>query len=191
MTALKECGTPLAGRRRVFWTTQPCRTQVSDCGDQCADYGLQLECPNAPDCVSYAPGRARTIRTTEWVRGLVLNILLTDGRRADTSCGWRPGTRGGHWSDSFRKQSGASGSSIRYLKAHGRVAEAISELLAIVKRDMQKLIDYGVATGVDVIAEYVGGNRAKLSITVYGQDGETTNVGVSGQRSSNSWVISA
>jgi phage gp46-like protein len=192
MTKLSgECGTPLAGRRRVFWTSQYCGERESACGDECANVGLAYVCPDGGECRTRTPGRARTIRTTDWVRGLVLNILLTDGRRADTSCGWRPGTRGGHWSDGYRVKPGHSGSSIRYLSAHGRASDAIAELLAIVKRDMARLIDYGVATAVDVKAEYVKNNRAKLEITVYGRDGETALVGVMGQRASNSWVINA
>lgn len=188
MNQLENCKLPLAGRRRIFWTTQPCRTAVDACGNECADYGIELECPNGGNCVEYAPGRGRTVKTTEWVRGLVLNILLTDGRRADTSCGWRPGTRGGHWSDSFRTQPGASGSSIRYLKSHGRIADAIAELLAFVKHDLHKLVTYGVASSVEVTAEYAGANVAKLAITVFGLNGEATKVGISGERKANAWV---
>jgi phage gp46-like protein len=179
---------PVTGRRRTFWTTQPCLSVVDACGSECETHGLVYACSDGGDCINYAPGKQRTIVTSDWVRGLALNILLTDGQKDDTPCGWRPNARGGHWSDGYRENAGNSGSRVRYLKAHGRIADAIAELITIVRHDMQKLVSYGVAKSVDVTASYLGSNRAKLEINVFGDGGSSVNVGISGTRIANSWV---
>lgn len=179
--AIESCGISSTERRRTFWTTQPCGADEL-CGNQCgSQYGLKLV---------DQPGNFRSIATDNYVRSLALNILLTDGRRPDAPCGYRPGARGGHWSDSFRpaEYAGTTGSLIATLNAHKSIADALAELKAIVKFDMQKLVAYGIATAVEVDAEYLGNNAAKLNIKIMGFAGETTNVGATLTRVKNSWA---
>lgn len=168
-------------RRRTFWTTQPCESDEL-CRNTCgASYGTKFVAGN---------GRGKSIQTNDYVRSLALNILLTSGRRPDAPCGYRPGVRGGHWSDSYRPREyqATSGSLIATLNSHKSIADALSELRALVKFDMQKLVAYKVATNVEVIAEYLGNNAAKLTIKIVGFAGETTNVGATLARVKNSWA---
>lgn len=185
------CPVAIPDRRRTFWTTQACSTDAL-CGDTCeTSYGLQMYCPDGDACsANHVPEQRRSFVTSDWVRSLALNILLTAGRRENKGCGYRPGARGGHWSDSYRSSSypGTAGSNIGLLDAQGSIAEAIAQLRAIVKHDMTKLVTYGVATGVDVSAEYSGNNTAKLDIKIYGVAGETVKVGASLSRVKNDWA---
>lgn len=177
----EPCIASTTDRRRTFWTTQPCGADEL-CGNQCgSEYGLKLN----PSVDGF-----RSISTADYVKSLALNILLTDGRRPDAPCGYRPGVRGGHWSDSFRPQEyrGTAGSLIATLNSHKSIADALAELKALVKFDMQKLVAYGVATSVDVAADYVGNNAAKLTIKIIGFAGETVNVGATLTRVKNSWA---
>lgn len=178
---IEPCTIGATERRRTFWTTQPCGSDQL-CRNLCgASYGLKFN-PQV--------GAARSISTADWVRGLALNILLTDGRRPDAPCGYRPGTRGGHWSDSYRsaEYQGKAGSLIATLNAHKSIADALAELRALVKFDMQKLVAYKVATSVDVAAEYLGNNAAKLTIKIFGFAGEETRVGATLTRVKNYWA---
>lgn len=173
------CGFSLNDTRRKFWSTQPeaCGSEQI-CGDDCSVAGLNF--------VETAEGR--TIATNDYVRGLALNILMTNGFREDRECGYRPSTRGGHWSDSFRKDGGKSGSSFRYIPISYSINETISLIRAHLIKDMSKLIDYGVATKVDVDVTYKGRQRISAVIDIHGHGDEKTNVGMSGTRLKNSWV---
>lgn len=171
------CTVADSDRRRRFWVTQPDACGIdATCGD-CAKPGLRP--------IDQVQGR--TIDTSEYVRGLALNILLTNGRKADTLCGTAPGTRGGHWSDSFRTGP-ASGSALRQAKLTGRISDQVAEIQALAKHDLEKLILYKVATAVDVTATYAGRNKVLLSVKIFGQDGKSTAVAVTGTRLENSWV---
>jgi phage gp46-like protein len=178
---VEPCIMPTNARQRTFWTTQVCE-QGELCGGKCDDtHGLKIV---------EGLDNTGTIATNEWVRSLALNILLTSGRRPDAPCGWRPGVRGGHWSDSFRpaEYAGASGSMVATLNAHKSISDALAELSAFVKFDMQKLVGYGVATRVDVDAEYLGNNRAKVTVKILGFAGEQVSVGASLTRVKNAWA---
>lgn len=180
--AQANCSGGLTDRQRVFWTTQPCADKGSLCGNSCDDTnGLKI--------VEVGEEQA-TIDNSNYVRSLALNILLTDGRRPDSPCGWRPGARGGHWSDSFRsaEHAGTAGSLIATLNAHKSIADAVQELRALVAYDMQKLVKYGVATSVEVNAEYVGSNVVNLAIKINGFAGEMVSVGASLTRVKNAWA---
>lgn len=178
---VEPCNISTSERRRTFWTTRPCGVDTL-CRNNCgSDYGVRL---TAPD------NGYRSIETDDFVKSLALNILLTTGRRPDAPCGYRPGARGGHWSDSFRPREyqANAGSLIATLNAHKSIADALAELKALVKFDMQKLVAYKVATAVEVAAEYAGNNAAKLTIKIMGFAGETVNVGATLTRVKNSWA---
>lgn len=184
---MEVCRTPVTGRRRTFWSTQPCDI-VRECGDNCETHGIKIVCN---DQLCRPPSKGASISTDNWIRGLALNILLTDGKRPDTFCGWRPGSRGGHWSDSFRDNIGqnlTSGSLAGTLQSHGTVTAAVAELRAILQNDMQKLVTYGVAESVSVDVKYLGANKVSVDIDIFGVGGEVNNVGIVGQRSENSWL---
>lgn len=178
-----QCNGPVTGRRKLFWTTQPAACGVqTDCVGECGSSGL----------LSYIPeGRTdggRTFRTNDFVRGLALNILLTDGRKEDKACGYRPGSRGGHWSDSFREDGITSGTNVRYLTPQKSVADTVKVVQEYMRDSMNKLVRYGVATAVEVVCTYAGQGVIDAIITIFGTDGQTSRVGITGSRLENSWV---
>lgn len=175
---MRDCSQGMLGRRRSFWTVQPCSTGRDKCGNYCDGFGMV---PN--ESVEGA-----SFSTQDWIESLVYMILLTDGPALDSKCGFRPGARGGHWSDAYRDQPGYTGSHLRQLSTHGSTRDALTELISLARMDMEKLIGYGVALSVDVSAKYLGGNRAQLMIQVIGQDGQSHNVGVIGTRLKNAWM---
>lgn len=190
-----NCNDPFPDRRRTFWTVQACE-KTTLCGYECDDnYGLKLYCPDAenPDgtCVDHMPGQQRSIRTNDWVRSLAIMILFTNGRLPESKCGYNPGARGGHWSDSYHTNDTArAGSTIRTLGKHGRISDALQEIAAIMKYDLGKMITYGVATAIDVTTKYLGGNVAQADIVIYGRAGDITRIGLAGSRVQNSWAWS-
>jgi phage gp46-like protein len=172
------CAAVARSTRCVFWVTQVCESINDPCGGECADLGLQLLCPIDGNCE--LPDRPRTINNDNWLRGLIYNILYTDGRNPDPSCVRFSGNSGGHWSDAFQKKS--SGSTYVHQKSYGSVSEARADAAFRLKNDLGKLIDYGVAKTVDVTVEYTGQNKFQANIVVGTTDGTSLEVGLSGQR---------
>ena len=186
---LNECGIGLYSRRRTFWTTQPLACGTFDsCGDSCGFAGLELATENdAP--IDDPNTQPRFIRNDNFVRGLALNILLTDGRKPETDCGYSPLGRGGHWSDSFRDDGFTSGTLLRSLPAAGAIRDLVNLARVYAQADLDKLVDpYGVASEVSVVSTYGGGNKVNLSIQIIGIAGATTRIGVIGSRLKNSWA---
>ena len=177
-----ECIGPVNGRRRIFWTTQPAACgNVASCSAECGIPGLS----------TYVPGddpKARTFRTNDFVVGLALNMIGTDARQDDTRCGYRPGARGGHWSDAFRGDGKSSGTQLRYIKPQASIQDTVSVIQAHFQMTLQRLVDYGVASAVIVKVKYAGRNVFNVSAEIFGSDGRTSNVGVTGTRLENSWV---
>lgn len=194
---------PVASSRfRKFWSTQPdsCPPEVGTCGFDCAKPGLalvltydptweMLNCGGGgggvPGCPPPIVGAS--IATNDYVRGLVLNILGTNAAQAKTICGNIPGQRLGYWLDDI---SGIkSGSSVRYVPTKGyTVAQQVQFIQMQAQIDMQKLITYGVANTVSVVATYVGSNTVTLVITVQGVDEVTTVVNSTLAKIANAWV---
>lgn len=174
------CTTQVNTRRRLFWTTQvgACGTE-DKCGVSCGVPGLQ-----AIDAVG-----GRTFATTEWVRGLIVNMLMTDGREPATTCGYAPGTQGGHWSESYG--AGTVGTLMRTVDSKGSINEAVAEIESYASATLERLVERGVAVSVEVTAKYVGSLRMNLDVIVYGANNETaTRVGLSAERLENGWVWS-
>jgi phage gp46-like protein len=174
---LANCDIPVAGRRKLFWSTQPDCFPETSCDKECAGAGLRVE--------------GGKIDTSNWVVGLAMNIILTDAKKPDTECGWYPGTRGGHWSDSFRNDGRGSGSSIRFLKTSCSVGEMAAEVQNALQHDLSKLVVYGVARSIKVTAKYAGKNTVDANVEILGENGQSVRVGVSAQRIKNSWVWGA
>lgn len=174
-----DCQFDLSERRRTFWATQP---------DACGatyNYCQNIEC-GSPGLNINRTTEGNTIDTSNFVRGLVLNILMTNGKKEETECGLTPGNRGGHWSDSFTGAS--SGSSLRNIPKTYSIRETANLIRAHIQYDMQKLVNYGVAERVEVTAEYQGNNNFLVNISIYGNDKKITVIPVGGQRQNNMWV---
>jgi phage gp46-like protein len=174
------CSPGSQDRRKTFWTNQKCGGTVDPCGNLCSTVGMQPK--------TGMPSGYASFDTSNWVQSLALNILLTEGAVQDSRCGYRPGNRGGHWSDSYREQAGSSGSHLRSLGVHGTVRDAIRELIAYAQMDLEKLVTYGVASSVTVTAKYLGNNQAELTAEIIGQDGDIHKIGITGTRLKNSWA---
>lgn len=164
-------------RRRRFWTTQPdiCGAQQS-CGESCANPGLQLI--------------GSSFVTDEWVRSLAINILMTDGRKEDIPCGYRPGSQGGHWSESFRQDSQPIGSTIRDMPNAPSIRQSVALARAKLQNDLARLVNMGLAQSVNVETRYLGGNLMSADITITAPDGTNSRVGLTGARNSNTWAWS-
>jgi phage gp46-like protein len=119
---------------------------------------------------------------------LVLNILYTDGRKPDTACGFRPGTQGGHWSESFRTDGQKIGTLVRNLPKSSSVRDSVALTRATLIADLNKLILMGVAQTINVTTEYLGGNVMAADIDIIAPDGTTARVGLTGKRNANAWV---
>lgn len=178
---MAECNTPIQGRRRIFWVTQPeaCGV-VSDCHAECGSSGLRSFVPEGQ--------QGRTFDTTEFVRGLAINILFTDARKESRNCGYNPGAIAGHWSDSFRDDGQRAGTNLRDIPAQKSVADSVKLIQATMQFSLQKLVSYGVARSVSVAVKYAGGNNFIAETEIIGMDGKTSKVGVTGTRMPNAWV---
>lgn len=176
------CQTIPGGRRKLFWATQPDACGSSqDCGNSCGVPGLAY----VPDT-----GEQKTIATSDWVRGLILNMLMTDGRRPGNNCGYAPNGQGGHWSESY-SNGDTIGTLLRTVESSGRISELIALLRAHVESTMQRLIKRGVAISVEVNVMYLGNSRFQIGISALGTNNQMNKVGMTAERMTNAWIWSA
>lgn len=133
-------------------------------------------------------GDGRTITTDNWVEGLILNILLTDAQREGSICGYLPGQRGGHWSDSFRTDGLSAGSHVRHINPKCSVSEMIALVEGALTDDLQRLVRWSVALAVAVKVTYGGNNTLSADVEVVGLMGDRLMVGLAGTRMTNSWA---
>lgn len=206
---MAQCSVPASNRRRLFWATQPDACGTSDiCGAGCGIPGLSRSssggwdcapgcqcCPPAtvdPSCPDQIGERQQvTISTDQWLRGLVINMLMTDGRMPDTACGYRPGAQGGHWSSSYIEAGPAEvGTLIRAVPTGGRIQDSVNLATSYARATLQRLIERGVALDISVVGVYLGGMKMRLDIDVIGRRSDSAKVGISGQRVANGWVWS-
>lgn len=199
MSTVNPCRVAPAGRRRVFWTTRAdaCGSTEPCPGDSCGRPGLQLlplaACDppyagNRPVGCGPDPTAGVTIAADNYVEGLILNIMLTDGAVTPDQCGVSPGSRGGHWSDGFRGDGLNAGTAIRRVKVQCGIDEALREIEALAENDLAKLVQWGIASEVAAEARYAGRNRVHLAITVRGERINETRVAITGERLKNAWV---
>jgi phage gp46-like protein len=119
----------------------------------------------------------------------MINMLMTDGRQADTACGYSPNGQGGHWSESYIDSGDASvGTLMRTIPPAGRVQALEAQLAAYAKQTLQKLVGRGVARSVDVVVAYISGGNFSVNASVFGIDSRTSKVGLSTQRLENGWL---
>lgn len=188
--AIDPCLTETIGRRKAFWTTTPdCGDAAVLCGKRCAVPAMKYVDANGNnienDTFNTQP---TTIYTGNWITSLVLNIFFTNGRLPLEECGHRPGTRGGHWADSFRTDNQTAGSLIRQIPVGIPVRQATLLVKNYAQEALQKLIINGVATAVTVDAQYQGNGLIGIDIKVTGSSGENARVGVNASRLANGWV---
>jgi hypothetical protein len=183
------------GRRRMFWTThqEACGTYEL-CGHVCAIPGLVYEDIDAPyvDPRIYPPTGSseadfRTIKTDEWLLGLILNILNTRARN-DVGCP-TPAAVFGHWSESYRDDGLYIGSLMWNAaeKSYIRIADAVKALVTAVKSDMGKLVAMELAQSVDVEGEYLGDNSVGITVLAHTVTG-LRRLNLSGAFVSETWV---
>lgn len=178
---MAECNVPVQGRRKIFWTTQPDACGVTHhCHNDCGSSGLRSFVPQGQ--------KGRTFATDNYVRGLAINIILTDARKEDRACGYRPGAIAGHWSDSYREDGKGAGTNLRDIPLTYTTSESIQLIQAYMQLSLQKLVDYGVAQSVTVAVKYAGRNNFQADIDIISTDGQNSKVGITGTRMENSWV---
>jgi hypothetical protein len=160
------CISQTAGRRRVFWTTQPqaCGEYMA-CGVQCLIPGLVYVDQTEP-YVSIA-GRGRTIQNDNWLRSLVLNILNTRAR-TDVKCP-SPAAVFGHWSESYRDDGLYVGATLwnAAAKPQVRVSDAVKAIGAAISADVGKLITMKLVDNVDVQTVYAGRSTVAVTIALF------------------------
>ena len=85
----------------------------------------------------------RTIKTTDWLQSLILNILNTRAR-TDLKCP-SPAAVYGHWSESYRDDDLYIGSRLWNAaeKSYARISDAVKAIQAAVEYDMAKLTMHG------------------------------------------------
>jgi phage gp46-like protein len=193
------CATGPRDQRRTFWATQPdCAVEYDECGEPCGVAGLRLltqaQCEYPERCdpgLSNGPcdpNIAKTIDNRGWLRGLALNILLTDSKIEGCSDGRR--CRGGFWGESFQSRGLYYGSKLRQLPRSCNVNETRALIKAAVIADLGKLVSYGVATKVDADVRYAGSNRYAVTARI-GLNQEQYEVGVTGTRGPQAWTWAA
>ena len=204
---MAACVQTARDKRSHFWTTQPTAGGVEMTHDSCGTphpcgvAGLVVQ-PLYDDCDQQQLGcyadadgsRPRpkligaSIATNDFVRGLALNILLTDQQRQPIgACRPTPGKRGGYWADAYRANRLKTGTRLRQLPAAGSIVDLVKLAQQYAQADLQKLVTYGVATTVVVTTSYLGGGAIALKVEI---DGDIT-VSVTGQKSANEWFWAA
>jgi hypothetical protein len=179
------------GRRRIFWTTQAeACGDYTLCGSPCVIPGLEYidkDDPYVDPGMLPASSGYRTIKNTEWLQSLILNILNTRAR-TDLKCP-SPAAVYGHWSESYRRDKLHIGSRLWNAadKAYVRIADAVKAIQTAVTYDMAKLPAMGVADKVDVETFYKGRNTVGIVITATVRQTQHV-LNLSGAFVSGSWV---
>jgi phage gp46-like protein len=182
---IDPCLTADVGRRRVFWTTQPqtCGSYAL-CGEECVIPGLEYVDSEKPTSSRTVP---RTIKNTDWLRGLVLNILNTRAR-TDLKCPTPAGTFG-HWSESYRQDGLYVGSTLwnAASKFYTRVSDSVKAIEAAIRADMGKLVAMGLVESVTVTASYKSGNRVDVTIAATAK-GMQSDINLAGTYAAEKWA---
>lgn len=199
---MNQCVLPSNVSQRIFWTTQPDACgEYTSCGFGCGRPGLKfvsaknctVSCccgDNAnliTPCTSDNCSKPRTIANNNWLSGIAINILLTDSRRKDSNCGYKPYNINGHFSDSFITGGNKVGTGLRYISTNMPLAKTIEAIKSEIKASLSKLISYGVAREVNVKVTYTGNNLLHADIELISSSGNKSNVGISGQRALSHW----
>lgn len=114
-------------------------------------------------------GRDKTLDTTEWVKGWILNQLST---RAEVTCEEEEAIssrkRGGWWADSFRDVTFKTGSKLWSLQWSQTINATLETAKRYAEEALSYLVAWGIADSVTVSASYVNKVVLKLNVTVVG-----------------------
>lgn len=182
MDMLTPCAVPPERGRRGFFTFQVCGTVEACPGEECATVGLRR--------VLNGDGTT-SLDTSEWVRSLAYALLLTDSAKPASECGFTCGTRGGHWSDTFRGDGESTGTAVRRIPASCAVGEVIAAGEAELARTFAPLVTWKVATEVSVAGTYRGSNRFDFDVKIHGDGGRVVGFNAAGARLANGWLWGA
>lgn len=170
-----DCIPSAAGRRNLFWATQPdAGGSFTHCDGDCGYPGFVQD--------------GSSLVSTDWLRGLIINMLMTDGKEPDTRCGYTAGAQGGHWSESYMTGAAVVGTLIRSIGPQGRVTETTALLKAYAQSTLDRLIERGVASTVECTVAYKGVGRFALDVEVRGVANDLAKVGLTGERLTNGWI---
>ena len=201
-----NCSFPKDLRTPTFWTTQPdaCGSGEDCAGNVCGSLGLafakKADCALGCSCCGEGPAvnndcspppfyeEPKTFVNTNWLRGLALNMLNTNARRADSVCGVRPGALAGHWSESYNANGPRFGTHLRELTPKGSIRELVQAITLELQTTLGKLVTYGVATKVDVAVVYRGNATVSADATLYTTSGLTEMVGLTAKKTGNTWA---
>jgi phage gp46-like protein len=174
------CNLGTVNNRKFFWATQPSKgSSIDSCGSLCHKPGLELS----------IDGANATIKNEGWLRGLIINMLGTDGRKPETECGYTPGARGGHWTQSYMEGTETEvGTLLRTVDRAASTRQLAALVGAHARATLARLVARGLATNVEVEAGYGGAGRVTLDITVYGKGNQRSRVGLVGTQLKNGWA---
>lgn len=181
-----SCIEQQVGRRRTFWTTQPrvCG-EYNLCDFTCAIPGLEYVDSEEPQVNPGGPDR--TIKNTDWLESLILNILNTRAR-TDSKCP-SPAAIFGHWSESYRGDRLYIGSTLWNAaeKKYFRNNDIEKAIAAAVRADMGKLTAQGLADSVTVEVKYTKRNSVLVKIVVTVLNAKHV-LNLSGTFAASTWV---
>lgn len=175
---MATCFPSTTQRRTLFWATQPDSCGTDDiCGYQCGSPGLT------------PINDGSSLATTDWLRGLMINMLMTDGRPLETACGVQPGAYGGHWTESYITSGPADvGTLVRTVPPQGRVQDGVNLVVAYANATLSRLVARGVASSVEVTGRYAGAGKVEISALARGTSDGDARVQLTGARMANGWI---
>ena len=128
---------------------------------------------------SWRVTRSGTVDRSHWIEGWILNQLNTRGRATCQESGLDRDS-GGWWMDSFRPQEFKSGSKLWSLQWANDLDLAMRAAKSYAEDALVYLKQWGIASRIQVEAEYICRNILRLHITVTGP-GQSTSMIVEGQ----------
>ena len=174
---MSVCPTPPSARRRYFWTTRvDANGEKTSChnANVCGEPGLFLE-------------MSGELSNVDYLSSLCINMLMTDGRQPDSVCGYRPGSLGGYWAESFLDDD-IVGTLVRTVQPQGSTQDIVNLVQAHVEATLSRLVTRGVASSIDVVVSYTSGGQYGVQVNVYGIGGVDAKVGLITQHLPQGWV---
>lgn len=148
-----DCIDKKLDNRKVFWTNF-----INVKNNKCFDVSIPI----------LSKDRGVVLHTSDYIRSLVINILFTQAEGKSSLCGEKPSMRGGHWSTSFtgidvgtNLDFETSAYSIDQVEALGK---------STIKTSLNRLIDYGIATNIEVNSFIDDNDVINFQINVYSFD---------------------
>lgn len=171
MRKVIDC-TPYADTPFKFWTTRP---ELDGRGVKCVPCATQsVDWQRAsPDEMHLAEGVGVQVgdygafSSRDYIRGLAINYLLTDAESMDANC-VRQITRRGWWADAWRTDGFRMGSRLWTLQWERTVSETLVKARQYAAEALQPLLEYHVASSIDVKARLAGRDTIVIDVTING-----------------------